>query len=121
RIEKKDKEAKKELLELISKRSKQLDSLLDTFLGKVDKRQGIVRNPESSVVRRLYSASRYIRSRPSGITATEEELLSHAQTDLKAALEQTNAFYKKHWQELKTQIEAVQLSDFKGIHYFELD
>lgn len=121
RIEKKDKEANKELLDLISKRSKQLDSLLDTFLGKVDKRQGIVRNPESSVVRRLYSASRYIRSRPSGITATEEELLSHAQTDLKAALEQTNAFYKKYWEELKTQIEAVELSDFKEIHYFELD
>jgi photosystem II stability/assembly factor-like uncharacterized protein len=121
RIEKKDEEANKELLDLISKRSKQLDSLLDTFLGKVDQRQGIVRNPESSVVRRLYSASRYIRSRPSGITATEEELLSHAQTDLKAALEQTNAFFKKHWEELKKQIEAVELSDFKEIHYFELD
>lgn len=58
---------------------------------------------------------------PSGITTTEEKLLAHAQVDLKAALEKTNAFYKKHWEELKKQIEAVELSEFKEIEYFKLD
>ena len=121
RIEEKDKEANKALLELISKRTKEIDHLIDAFLGKDDKRQGIVRNPESSVLKRLYSASRYIRSRPSGITATEEKLIAHAQTDLNTALEQTNTFYEMHWADLKKQIEAIELSEFKEIEIFKID
>ena len=121
RIEKKDKEAHKALLESISSHTKQIDSLLNLFLGKEDKRQGIVRNPESSVVNRLSSANRYIRSRPEGITATEEQLLEHAQNELQKALEQTNTFYDQNWEAIKREIEAVELSDFQSITRFDLD
>ena len=81
-IEKKDKEAYKEVLEQITTATKKIDHLLDSYLGAVDKRQGIVRNPENSVLRRISNASRYVRSRPTGITSTEEKLLEHLHNDL---------------------------------------
>jgi len=95
--------------------------LLDGFIGKEDKRQGIVRNPDSSVIRRISNASRYIGSRPSGITSTEEKLLEHVHNDLKTALEKTNAFYEKNWENLKAKIEEVALSEFKPIQRFEIE
>ena len=97
-----------------------MDSILDLFLGKEDKRQGIVRNPENSVVKRITTAARYIRSRPNGITVTEEKLLAHAYTDLSNALEQTNSFYEENWDALKASIEAIPLSAFKEVKQFQL-
>ena len=121
RIEVKDKEENKDLLESIKELIEKMDLILNGFIGKEDKRQGIVRNPENSVMKRIYSANRYVRSRPSGITATETKLLEHVQNDLKVALEQTNTFYDEHWDKLKAKIEAVELSEFEAIKRFELD
>ncbi|MGA0444888.1 MAG: hypothetical protein ACO3M3_07460, partial [Flavobacteriaceae bacterium] len=89
------------------------------FLGKEDNRQGIVRNPEISVMRRISQANSNNRSRPSGITSTEEKLLANATQDLKSALEQTNAFYQEHWDNLKSKIEAVELSEFEEVKQFD--
>jgi photosystem II stability/assembly factor-like uncharacterized protein len=119
-IEKKDKEAYKEVLEQITTATKKIDHLLDSYLGAVDKRQGIVRNPENSVLRRISNASRYVRSRPTGITTTEEKLLEHLHNDLNAALQETNTFYEEQWEKLKTAIEAIELSEFKDIQSFEI-
>jgi hypothetical protein len=121
RIEVKDKEENKDLLESIKEHIEKMDLILNGFIGKEDKRQGIVRNPENSVMKRIYSANRYVRSRPSGITATETKLLEHVQNDLKVALEQTNTFYDVHWDKLKAKIEAVELSEFEAIKRFKLD
>ena len=115
------KKVNKTLIEQIDEASKEIDSIINSFLGKEDKRQGIVRNPENSVVKRINSASRYIRSRPNGITETEEKLMKHALDDLKKALNQTNSFYDENWEELKTSIEAVELTEFKEIVRFEID
>ena len=38
---------------------KMIDKIVALFLGKEDKRQGIVRNPESTVMTRLRTASTY--------------------------------------------------------------
>ncbi|MGA0212498.1 MAG: WD40/YVTN/BNR-like repeat-containing protein, partial [Flavobacteriaceae bacterium] len=119
RIESKDKKANAELLSTIATHTKTIDEILDVFLGKEDNRQGIVRNPEISVMRRISQANSYIRSRPSGITSTEEKLLAHATQDLKSALEQTNAFYQEHWDNLKSKIEAVELSEFEEVKQFD--
>ncbi len=121
KIEQKDKDTFKELLETIAEHSKKIEMLLDGFIGKEDKRQGIVRNPDSSVIRRISNASRYIGSRPFGITSTEEKLLEHVHNDLKTALEKTNAFYEKNWENLKAKIEEVALSEFKPIQRFEIE
>ena len=115
------KKVNKTLIKQIDEASKEIDSIMNFFLGKEDKRQGIVRNPENSVVKRINSASRYIRSRPDGITETEEKLMKHALDDLKKALNQTNSFYDENWEELKTSIEAIELTEFKEIVRFEID
>jgi len=120
RINAKDKESNTSLIDKIDEASKAIDSILDSFLGKVDKRQGIVRNPENSVVKRIYTASGYIRSRPDGITETEKALMQHALNDLKIALEHTNSFYEENWDELKMTIEAIELSEFKEIKRFQI-
>ena len=121
RIEAKEKESHKEVLESIEEGTKNIDSIIDLFLGKEDKRQGIVRNLENSVVSRISIANRYVQSRPTGITSTEEKLLEHAREDLRAALEKTNAFFKEQWVNLKSKIEAVQLSEFEETKLFEIE
>lgn len=62
-----------------------------------------------------------MQSRPTGITSTEEKLLEHAREDLKTALEKTNAFFKEQWEDLKSKIEAVQLSEFEETKLFEIE
>ena len=47
---------------------KNIDTIVALYLGKEDKRQGIVRNPESTVMTRLRTASSYVGSRKSGLT-----------------------------------------------------
>ena len=89
-------------------------------MGKEDKRQGIVRNPESTVMTRISTARRYVASRPQGITSTEKTLLKHAENETKLGLDKVNQFYKDSWEGLQAEIEAISLSSFKPIEYFEL-
>ena len=111
----------KELTKEIKTQTKTLDSLISLYIGKVDKRQGIVRNPESNVMTRIGTASRYIRTRKQGITPTEDKLLQHAKDELEAALEKTNKYYKEVWPSLRTQIEGVDSSRFKEIKQIDLE
>jgi len=121
RIEAKAKEENKVLVEKINEHSKKIEKIIVLFIGKEDKRQGIVRNPESSVIKRIYSASRYVRSRPNGITSTEKKLIEHSYKDLKAALEKTNTYFKEDWDIIKSQIESLKLSEFKEIKFFKIN
>ena len=111
----------KALLKEMKSQTKSIDSLIALYIGKEDKRQGIVRNPESNVLTRIRNASRYIRSRQEGITATENKLLQHAKEELGVAIEQTNTFFKKVWPLLKTKIEAEDASRFKEIQELSID
>ncbi len=120
RIKQQDSTQHKDLLKKCSEASKEMTTLVALFLGKEDKRQGIVRNPESTVMTRISTARRYVASRPQGITSTEEILLKHAENDTKDALAKVNAFYKETWENLQAEIEAISLSSFKPIDYFEL-
>ena len=121
RLAKKDKEAHKELIDHCKSTSKEITALVDLFLGKEDKRQGIVRNPESTVMTRIGLARRYVASRPSGLNSTENVLMNHATTDVNAALKQVNDFYAETWPGLKTKIEAVDLSGFAPTKVFTLE
>ncbi len=111
----------KALLKEMKSQTKTIDSLIALYIGKEDKRQGIVRNPESNVLTRIRNASRYIRSRQQGITETENKLLQHAKEELEVAIEQTNSFYKKVWPLLKSKIEAEDASRFKEIQELSID
>tara|TARA_B100000767_G_scaffold275771_1_gene315352 strand:+ start:2049 stop:5240 length:3192 start_codon:yes stop_codon:yes gene_type:complete len=114
-------ESVKELTKEMKTQIKALDSLISLYIGKKDKRQGIIRNPESTVMTRMSTASRYIRSRKQGITSTEEKLLQHAKDELEIALEKTNTYYKKVWPSLRAQIEDLDSSRFKEVKLIDLD
>lgn len=120
RIQKQDSVAYKATIDKCKDASKEITQLIDLFLGKEDKRQGIVRNPEQKVMTRISTARRYVYSRPNGITTTEEVLMQHASTATKDAVEQVNDFYKNNWEALQKEVEAIELSAFKAVKYFEI-
>lgn len=99
----------KESTEIINK----IDSIMALFIGKEDKRQGITRNREVSVIQRIRLASGYSSSRPDGLTITEETLIKHAKNDLNRALESSNTFFQSEWNDYQSTIEKVDLSPFK--------
>ena len=100
---------------------KKLDAHIATFLGKEDDRQGITRNAEVTVLNRIYLASSYVNSRPNGLTATENQLLAHAEEELKTALEKVNSFFTEDRAAYETQMKQVELSPFKEIKSFQLE
>ncbi|UJH67743.1 WD40/YVTN/BNR-like repeat-containing protein [Allomuricauda sp. SCSIO 65647] len=116
-----DKEKYKDRIKASKDIVKQIDSVVAVFMGKEDKRQGITRNPETTVMQRLNTASYYVGSRKNGITETEKRLIRFAETDLKNALQKTNMFFADKWKAYRESIEALKLSPFKDKKTFNLD
>ena len=100
---------------------KKIDTIVALFLGKEDKRQGIVRNPESTVMTRLRTASTYIGSRKSGLTSTEKNLIEHAKNEIKVALSKTNNYFSNNWPSIKEKISSKNVSQFKEINMIKTD
>lgn len=115
-----DKDKYKDQIKASGEISKAIDSLVALYIGKEDKRQGITRNPEMTVMRRIGEASGYAGSRPSGLTSTEERLMSYARADLQKALSQTNAFYANRWRAYQEEMEGLDLSPFKEVETITL-
>ena len=120
-LKEKDKEQYKEQIKASGEIVKQIDSLIADYLGVEDKRQGITRNPEMTVLTRIRNASRYASSRPAGLTATENALMAYAEKDLKSALSKTNAFFAGAWKEYRDKMQALDLSPFKETETFNLN
>jgi len=120
-LKEKDKKAYKEQIELSKEIVREIDSLVAHFIGKEDKRQGITRNPEVNISQRISTARRYVSSRPSGLTATEEKLIRWAREDLKKAIQQTNAFYNQQWPVYREKMNQIDLSPFKETKVFSMD
>ena len=116
-----DKEKYEEHIKASKDIVKQIDSVVALYIGKEDKRQGITRNPEISVMQRLNTASFYVNTRKEGITSTEKRLVKYAEDDLKSALGKTNTFFEEKWKPYRTSIEALDLSPFKKTETFSLD
>ncbi len=108
-----DKEKFKEEITASKKIVKKIDSLVALYIGKDDKRQGIVRNPEITVMKRIGSASYYGATRKTGITSTEEKLLQFAEDELQSALDNTNVFFNNDWNTYKENITKLNVSHFK--------
>jgi len=116
-----DKEKYKAQIKASKDISTKIDSLLATYIGKEDKRQGITRNPEMTVTRRIYNAYGYVQSRPNGMTSTEQRLIEYAERDLKNALVETNAFFANDWKAYQQEMEGLDLSPFKETETFLLE
>lgn len=100
---------------------KKIDEVIALYLGKVDKRQGITRNPEVTVTQRLGLARRYVGSRQSGLTSTENTLIKHAKDAIKSALDKTNAFFNDEWKTYESGMKQLDISPFKEIRTFKID
>ncbi|KAA3624271.1 MAG: hypothetical protein DWP94_03985, partial [Flavobacterium sp.] len=118
KLKKKDKEKYKDELKSGKEMIKKIDSLIALYIGKEDKRQGITRNPEVTVMRRIGTASGYAGSRPNGLTATEERLIRQAKEQFDAAIGKTNQFFVTEWSQYKSKMEQMDLSPFKETKTF---
>ncbi len=121
KLKKQDKETYKDQIKTSKDIAKKIDTLIAIYMGKEDKRQGIIRNPEPNVMRRLNTAYYYVSSRPSGVTATEEQLIQQATEALKSALEKTNIFFEETWENYRNTMNALELSPFKETKTFTID
>jgi photosystem II stability/assembly factor-like uncharacterized protein len=112
-LSKSDKEKYKVELKSSSEISKKIDSLISKYLGTIDKRQGITRNPEITVNQRFSQASRYIRSRFGEQTATEKILMNQFLEEFKKVVTETNTFFNNDWVDYKKSVENINISPFK--------
>lgn len=116
-----DKEKYKEQIKASKEMTKSIDSVVALYLGKEDKRQGITRNPEITVMQRINVAQGYVQSRKTGITATEKKLVQFAKEELQTALDKTNAFFEEKWKPYRDTITALEVSPFKEIKQFNIN
>ena len=100
---------------------KSIDSLINKYLGKVDKRQGITRNPEVTPLQRLGLARNYVNNSQTGLTSTETTLIKHAKTALNKLLSETNTFFSKEWNDYQTTMKQIQMNPFKETKVFGID
>ncbi|WP_299716549.1 hypothetical protein [uncultured Tenacibaculum sp.] len=99
---------------------KKIDTLLNIYLGKVDKRQGIIRSPEVNINQRLGTTNWYVNSRYGKQTATEKRLIEQFKTSLKKVLAKTNTFFNKEWPTYKNEVEKITISPFKETKIFSI-
>jgi photosystem II stability/assembly factor-like uncharacterized protein len=95
-----------------------IEELIAMYLGKEDKRQGIIRNPEVTVNQRLGNAANYILSRFGQQTATEEILMNQFKDEFKKAISKTNSFYQSDWTNFKSSLEKIHISPFKETNIY---
>ena len=116
-----DKEKYSESIKASDKMIKAIDSVLAIYLGKEDKRQGITRNKQMNVSKRIQEAKTYVNTRQHGLTSTENRLMAFAKQELDKAIRKTNDFFSNEWAEYQQKVIALELSPFKEIKTFELD
>ncbi|MDO5974211.1 VPS10 domain-containing protein [Flavivirga jejuensis] len=118
-LKKLDKELYKDQIKASKNITEKIDNIINLFLGKEDKRQGITRNPEVNISQRINIANGYVRSRQNGLTETETILLEHAKKDLKNGIDKTNTFFNEDWKTYKNLVKDINLSLFKDVKSFK--
>ena len=98
--------------------AEEIDKLIALFLGKVDRRQGITRNPEVTISQRFSTARQYVGSRYGNITATERQLIKQYKDAMNDAIQKVNEFFDKDWKDYKAKVETINISPFKEIKKF---
>lgn len=121
KAKKADKETYKALINQSKEINKKIEELIALYLGKEDKRQGITRNPEVTVMNRIFTASGYSNSRPNGLTQTERTLLQQAENELKEALDKTNTFFTKDWTAYEKATKTIEIPLFKETKQFKIN
>jgi photosystem II stability/assembly factor-like uncharacterized protein len=118
KLAKADKKKYKSQIKASKDISKKIEKLISGYLGTIDKRQGITRNPEVTVNQRLGVARRYLGARFGKITKTETELITNFRDALKEALKKSNNFFTTDWTKYKSEVEKISISPFKEVKTF---
>jgi photosystem II stability/assembly factor-like uncharacterized protein len=108
-----DKEAFKEQIKATDSVVKQLEKLQNKYFGTPDKRQGITRNPEMTVMNRMYGAASYIGSRQGEQTATETQLYNQAKTLALEVNTEAKNFLNTEWKAFVEEMKLVTVDMFK--------
>ena len=90
-----------------------LNSMLDVFVGKEDKRQGITRNLEKSINTYLRSASRYLGNALHAPGETENKLIAKFEEEFAKAMEMVNGYFMEEWPKFREAVEKLDTSPFK--------
>ena len=94
----------------------ELESIFAMIFGSNDdERQGIVRNPEVTVMSRLYGAGRYLGNDVDGPGVTEQNLLRLAKEAVAEAMETIDGFLAEDWPAYEAAIKEANLSPFKSL------
>jgi hypothetical protein len=120
-LSKLDKETYKDQIKASKEAITSIDSLIDKYLGKIDKRQGITRNPEVTPLQRLRTAQGYVFNSQTGLTSTETTLIKHAKDALDKLLGETNNYFNNGWKTYENTMKTLKLNPFKEIKTFSLD
>ncbi|WP_367277965.1 WD40/YVTN/BNR-like repeat-containing protein, partial [Winogradskyella sp.] len=120
-LSKLDKDRFKDQIKLSKETVKTIDSLINKYIGKVDKRQGITRNPEVTPMQRLGLARSYVNNSQTGLTSTETTLIEHAKNALDKIFGETNNFFNTTWKDYQTQMSQLQINPFKEVKIFSTD
>ncbi len=99
--------------------SKNINGLIDGFIGKEDKRQGITLDYKVYVMNRIFTASRYISNQMGAPTATENELIQMAEKSVNDQVELVNSFFNDEWKVYRNEMEKIRISPFKEIEPLE--
>ncbi len=119
RLKKKDEEGLKEQIELCKTTKDTLNTFLDSFLGKEDKRQGITRGQPQSVSNSLGTAQFYTGSASHAPGTTEIKLIEKFEKGLAEALKPVNDYFEAEWPKFRATIEQIDLSPFKDYEKIE--
>lgn len=120
-LSKLDKETYKEQIKRSKEMVKSIDSLIDKYLGKVDERQGITRNPEVTPIQRLRLAQGYVYDSQTGITSTETTLIQHAKDAFDKVFGETNDFFNTTWKDFQNEMKDLKVNPFKETKRFSVD
>ena len=91
-----------------------IGALMDYIVGKEDKRQGIVRQPDPTPISYIGNAQFFIRSSKDPISATDQRVFQQAELQINKLMQRVNLFYEKTWPGYRTLMEKVNISPFKN-------
>lgn len=109
----KDEDGFKEQIELSKNTIDSLNSILDLFVGKEDKRQGIVRNPELNINTHYFNAYRYVSGARHAPGDTENKLIAKFEEEFDAVMKTVNDYFGQEWSKYREEIEKLDTSPFK--------
>ncbi|MCT4699623.1 WD40/YVTN/BNR-like repeat-containing protein [Tenacibaculum haliotis] len=118
---KEDKKKYKDAIKSSKEIIKKIDTLIAMYLGTIDKRQGITRNPEVTINNRFGTARWYVGSRFGKQTATEKQLINQFKTSYTKGIEKTNIFFSEDWKKYKETVEKIEISPFKKTSTFSIN